>query len=151
MNRKLILNLTFPLTIIIFILFTKWWIVDVIDGTDAIMYGFPFIYKSPAFYTSMAVEYFIIELIADILLYFGTIIGIIFLINKFIFQIKVRKKVTSTLYIFAGILIIFELLIASLPENMFSFNRNYDIIIKQRGFDYPFNSNDKREFDKYHK
>ena len=49
MKRKLslVLVLVFPLTIIVFILFSKWWIVNVVDGTDGIMYGFPFIYKSP--------------------------------------------------------------------------------------------------------
>ena len=77
-----------PLTIIIFILFSKWWIVDVVDGTDGIMYGFPFIYKAPAFYTSMAEEYFILELIADLIIYFGVVFGIVYLINEFLFAIK---------------------------------------------------------------
>lgn len=151
MNRKLIINLIFPLTIIIFILFTKWWIVDVVDGTEGIMYGFPFIYKAPTFYTSMAEEFFIAELTADIVIYFGIITGIIYSINRFIFEIKIRKTVYSTLFIFAGILVVLQLLIAFMPENKFSFKRDYDIIIKQTNFDYPFNSNDRKEFDNYFK
>ena len=68
-NKKAILNLTLPLTIITFILFTKWWIVDIVDGSDAVMYGFPLIYKSPAFHTSLAEQYFIMEFLIDFLLF----------------------------------------------------------------------------------
>ncbi len=42
-KRESILN-CFALTIIYFFLITKWWYVLVIDGTDEIMYGFPFHY-----------------------------------------------------------------------------------------------------------
>jgi hypothetical protein len=150
-NRKLIINLVFPITIIIFILFTKWWIVDVVDGTDGIMYGFPFIYKSPAFYTSMAEEYFITELIADFLIYFGIIIGIIYLINRFMFEIKIRKVVSFILFLIALLLISFQLLLAFMLENKVSLKRDFDIQIKETGFDFPFNKNDKIEFDNYHK
>lgn len=151
MNRKLILNLAFPLTIIIFILFSKWWIVDVVDGTDGIMYGFPFIYKSPAFYTSLAEEYFIVELIVDFLIYFGIITGMIYLVNKFIFEIKYKKIITIILFISATILLSLELLLAFMPENKFSLKRDFDIEIKKTGFEYPFNIRDEKEFDNYHK
>ena len=151
MNRKLIINLIFPLTIIIFILFTKWWIVDVVDGTDGIMYGFPFIYKAPAFYTSMAEEYFILELIADLIIYFGVIFGIVYLINKFLFAITIRKLVTVSLFTVASLLISLELLFAFMPENKFSLKRDDDIEIKQTGFEFPFNNSDRIEFDNYHK
>lgn len=151
MNRKLIINLVFPITVITFILFTKWWIVNVVDGTDGIMYGFPFIYKSPAFYTSMAEEYFITELIADFLIYFGVIHGIIYLVNKHLFEIKIRKPITIFLYTIALVLFSLELFLASMPENKFSLKRDFDIVIKQTGFEFPFNDNDRKEFDNYHK
>lgn len=151
MKIKLILALVFPLTIIVFILFSKWWIVDVIDGTDGIMYGFPFIYKSPAFYTSMAEEYFITELIVDFIIYFGIISGIFYLVNRFIFEIKIRKIVSIILFIMALPLISLELLIACMPENKFSIKRDFDIEIKQTGFEFPFNENDSKEFGNYHK
>ena len=140
-----------PVTIIIFILFTKWWIVDVVDGTDGIMYGFPFIYKAPAFYTSLAEEYFIPELIADLILYFGVIFGIVYLINRFLFEITIRKVVSVILFIIASLLVSFELLFAFMPDNKFSLERDYDIVIKQTGFEFPLNNSDRKEFDNYHK
>ena len=151
MNRKLIINLVIPITIIIFILFTKWWIVNVVDGTDGIMYGFPFIYKAPAFYTSMAEEYFILELIADLIIYFAVIFGIVYLMNKFLFAITIRKVISVILFIVASLLISLELLFAFMPENKFSLKRDDEIEIKQTGFEFPFNNSDRKEFDNYHK
>lgn len=151
MNRKLIINLVLPVTIIMFILFTKWWIVNVVDGTDGIMYGFPFIYKAPAFYTSMAEEFFILELIADLIFYFGVIFGIVYLINNFLFAIVIRKVVSVILFIVASLLISLELFFAFMPENKFSLEREDEIEIKQTGLKFLFNNSDKMEFDKYHK
>ena len=115
------------------------------------MYGFPFIYKAPAFYTSVAQEYFILELFADILIYFGVINGIIYLIDKFLITITIRKVVSVILFIVALLLISLELLFAFMPENKFSLKRDYGIEIKQTGFEYPFNIRDRKEFDNYHK
>ena len=150
-NRKLIINLVLPVTLIIFILFTKWWIVNVVDGTDGIMYGFPFIYKAPAFYTSMAQEYFILELIADLIIYFVVIFGMVYLINKFLFAITIRRVLSVILFVVASLLISLELLIAFMPENKFSLKRKDDIEIKQTGFKFPLNNSDEMEFDNYHK
>ena len=78
-NKNRLLSLALPLTIIIFILFSKWWIADVVDASDYIMYGFPLIYKCPAFHTSLAQQYFIMELFIDILAYFSLVFSLLFL------------------------------------------------------------------------
>jgi hypothetical protein len=151
MSRQLIINLVLPLTVIVFLLFTKWWIVDVVDETDGIMYGFPFIYRAPAFYTSVAQEYFLLELITDFLFYFFLILGVSYFTNKYLIEIRIGKLVSIILFLTASLLIFVELFIASLPENKFSLKRDYDIDIKQTGFEYPFNDNDRKEFDNYYK
>ena len=115
------------------------------------MYGFPFIYKAPAFYTSMAEEYFILELIGDLIIYFGVIFGIVYMINKFLFAITIRKLVSIILFVFASLLISLELLFAFMPENKFSSKRDYDIVIKQTGFEFPFNNSDRKELDNFNK
>lgn len=140
-----------PLTIITFVLFTKWWIADVVDGTEGIMYGFPFIYWSPAFYTSMAVQYFIIELLVDFILYFAVILLIIYFFNKYIIEIKIKKLAANLLLLMAIILLSLEVFMASLPENLFFLRRDFDIIVKDSGFSYPFNTKDKKIFYDYHK
>lgn len=151
MNNKIIIRIVLPLTMILFLIFTKWWIVDVVDGTDGIMYGFPFIYKAPAFYTSMAVEYFILPLLADFLIYFGLLFGIVYLINKFLVAVAIRKLVSVFLFIVAFLLVSLELVLSFMPDNKISFKRDYDIEVKQTGFDFPLNNSDQIEFDNYHK
>lgn len=149
-NTKAILNLAFPLTVILFILFTKWWIVDVVDGTDGIMYGFPLIYKSPVFYTSMTEQYFIMELLFDFLIYFITISVIIHFVNKYIAEIKLQKTVVWVIKSIAILLFCLELFIAVALEDDFSIKRDFDIEVKQTGIKFYFSNKERIEFNKLH-
>jgi len=151
MSKKIFLSFIFPLTIIIFILFTKWWIVDVVDGTDGIMYGFPLIYKSPTFASSMAEEYFITELIIDFIVYLVIITVIIYLINRFLYEFKFRKIVSVFLIVSCSLLISLELFLALWPDNIISLKRDSEIKIKETGLKFYFNSNERSNFDNYHK
>jgi len=149
-NSRAILKLAFPLTIIIFILFTKWWIADVVDGSDGVMYGFPLIYKSPAFYTSMAEQYFIMEFLIDFIFYFITVFAILSLINKFIAKIKLKRKLLIIIYVVAGIIFGIEALMATVFETSFLIKRDFDIVIKQTGVKFYFSNKDREEFNKLH-
>jgi|LakMenE18May11ns_1017448.scaffolds.fasta_scaffold9785333_1 hypothetical protein len=151
MNKKIFLSFIFPLTIIIFILFTKWWIVDVVDGTDGIMYGFPFIYKSPTFASSMAEEYFITELIIDFAVYLGLITVLIYAINRFVYKFKFGKIVSIFLIVSSSLLISLELFLALWPDNMISLKRDNEIKIKETGLKFYFDSSEHSNFDNYHK
>ncbi|MEO6174128.1 MAG: hypothetical protein ABIP27_03150 [Flavobacterium circumlabens] len=149
-NKKVILNLALPLSIIAFILFTKWWIADVVDGTDGVMYGFPLIYKSPAFYTSMAEQYFIMELLIDFLFYFAVLSTILFLINIYISEIKIKINLLRFIYVIAVLLLGIEILFATVFETSFSIKRDFDIKIKQTGFKFYFSNEERNEFNKLH-
>ncbi|QSB26652.1 hypothetical protein [Flavobacterium sp. CLA17] len=149
-NKKVILNLALPLSIITFILFTKWWIADVVDGTDGVMYGFPLIYKSPAFYTSMAEQYFIMELLIDFLFYFAVLSTILFLINIYISEIKIKRNLLRFIYVIAVLLLGVEILFATVFETSFSIKRDFDIKIKQTGFKFYFSNEERNEFNKLH-
>ncbi|TDO97694.1 hypothetical protein [Flavobacterium sp. 245] len=149
-NSRVILKLALPLTIITFILFTKWWIADVVDGTDGVMYGFPLIYKSPAFYTSMAEQYFIMEFLIDFIVYFIVVFAILFLTNKFISKIKLKRRLLIVIYIIATILFSLEIVIATVFETSFSIKRDFDIVVKQTGAKFYFSNKERKEFDKFH-
>jgi len=149
-NSRAILKLAFPLTIIIFVLFTKWWTADVVDGSDGVMYGFPLIYKSPAFYTSMAEQYFIMEFLIDFIFYFITVFAILSLINKFIAKIKLKRKLLIIIYAVAGIIFGIEALMATVFETSFLIKRDFDIVIKQTGVKFYFSNKDREEFNKLH-
>nr|WP_294783414.1 hypothetical protein [uncultured Flavobacterium sp.] len=108
MSKKRLLTLSLPLTLISFILFTKWWIVDVIDGSDCVTYGFPLIYKAPAFYTSLAQQFFIVEFVIDFLTYFLIVFTVLFLIDKFGLKINLNKKLDIIIYTLAIVLFVIE-------------------------------------------
>lgn len=149
-NLKAILNLAFPLTIILFILLTKWWVVDVVDGSDCVMYGFPLIYKSPAFYTSLAEQYFVMEFLIDFLFYFVSVFAILFLINRFITELKLKRKLLIIIYVIAGILFGLETFMATVFETSFSIQRDFDIVVRQTGAKFYFSDKERKEFDKFH-
>ena len=148
---KSILKLALPLTVIVFILFTKWWIVQIVDGPDYIMYGFPFIYKSPAFHTSMAFQYFFIELFVDLFIYFSIIFIVLCKLKKHVI-IWMQKKIFITLiYLTMIVLLGFEIVLVTALETNISFKRDFGIeLIEKTGFEFPFNNNDWEEYDKIH-
>lgn len=80
--KKLTLLLVIPLTIIAFTFLTPYSIVEIIDYPDTVVLGYPFIYEAPAFHTSMASQFFILPLLADLLIYFTVVYIIIALINR---------------------------------------------------------------------
>ncbi|PXY41043.1 hypothetical protein DMB65_08775 [Flavobacterium cheongpyeongense] len=149
-NKNRLLTLALSLTIIIFILFTKWWIADVVDGTDGIMYGFPLIYKSPAFYTSMANQYFLMALVIDFFVYFMAVFAFLFLINKFFFEIRLNKKQLLTIYAIATVLFGIEILFATVFESRFLIKRDFDIEVKQTGFKFYLSEEERKIYNKSH-
>ncbi|RDI05459.1 hypothetical protein [Flavobacterium sp. AG291] len=131
--KQLILKLTLPLTLISFAGFTKWWYVLVVDAPDYVMYGFPFIYSCPAFHTSMAYQFFIMEFFADILCYFSFWFLIIYAISKK-FPLRIKKAVSITLWIIAALIITPPLgLHLLLGEDVYYFKRNFDIEVLETG------------------
>lgn len=151
MSKKRLLYLALPLTLICFILFTKWWIVDIIDGTDAVMYGFPLIYKSPVFYTSMTEQYFVMELIFDFIIYFITVFGIIYFVNRYIIEMKFTKTVVWVIRSVAILLFCLELFIAVALKDDFSIKRGFNIEVKQTGFKFYFSNEERKEYNKLHR
>jgi hypothetical protein len=81
--KKNIIRLILPVTLILFTLFTKWWYVFP-DGPPVMAYGFPLIYKCPGFHTSLSMQYFVLEMIADLLFYFLICFILFIIIRKWI-------------------------------------------------------------------
>lgn len=134
--KKLVIAFVIPLTIISLLGFTKWWYVDVVDGTDGIMYGFPLIYKSWGFHTSMSNQYFFLEFLFDVVCYFVFWTLLFYLIKKILKTIKIRKASTIFLYIIAGLIIILEMLFVVDPTNIFKIKRGFDIEINGTGWSF---------------
>ncbi|WP_269234757.1 hypothetical protein [Flavobacterium flavigenum] len=149
-SKKRLLSLALPLTFICFILFTKWWIVDVIDGADGVMYGFPLIYKSPVFYTSITEQFFVVELIFDLIIYFIAVLGTLYFVNRYIIEIKFQKPFLWVIQSIAILLFCLELFVVIALEDDFLIKRDFDIELKQTGFKFYFSNEERNEYNKLH-
>ena len=136
--KTLTLKLVLPLTIILFFGINKWWYVDVIDGNDEIMYGFPLIYTCNAFHTSLASQYFILEYIADLLFYFLIIWLLAFVLHKY-FNLKSIPKLFFCNLLAISILIAFtQIVMFVVLDNTFDWIRDFDINYKSSGVNFFF-------------
>jgi hypothetical protein len=143
--RQLTIKLALPLTVILFSLVGKWWYVQVIDGQDEVMYGFPFAYTTRGFGSSMTVQYFMLELVMDFLIYFAVILGLVFVCRKLIFQLKRQRLLTSPLMAISIVFMTFHGYRLFMRENYFDLKRDFDVIAIAQGIDWAWRKHDRYE------
>lgn len=133
--KKLIWKLVLPLTIISFVVFTKWWYVTV-NGFDEVLTGFPIPFMSPCWHTSLCLQVFVFGLIIDVLTYFVFWLIIIFVVNRFLVKINLNKAVTITLLSFSGLLFTGMIVIGSFSDNIYTWKRSFDIKVLETGYQF---------------
>lgn len=148
--KQLIFKLVLPLTINSFIILTKWWYVLVIDGTDEIMYGFPLIFTCRGFHTSLSSQVFIIELLINLLVYFLFWFIFLYLVNRFLFTVKLHKIFFISLLTVTFISLGFVILILSRGEIRFYLKRNFDIEKMETGSMFIWQKPERPDYFKYH-
>jgi hypothetical protein len=80
--KPLILRLILPLSLIFFILITKWWFVET-ELPINYLYGFPLPYTAACVGGNGCVQYFIIPLAIDIAVYFLALLLVTWLVHRF--------------------------------------------------------------------
>jgi len=148
--KQLTWKLILPLTVISFGTITKWWYTLPVDAPDTLYSGFPFPFVGDGWHTSMSLQIFVTELIADILIYFFIWFAIVFCINRYLTKIKTYKIVTIGLWTISGIIIIGASYIASFPEHIFHFKRPYDMEIMETGYKFFWQHTERPDYYKYH-
>ncbi len=129
-------KLVLPLTIISFVIFTKWWYVEVVDGPPEILTGFPLPYMCPGWHTSLSLQIFVSGLIIDFLSYFAFWSILTLIVNRFIIEIKLNKILTIFLLTVAGLLSVGMIFIGSNPDNIYTINRDFEIEILDSGYKF---------------
>ena len=130
--RRFITRLVLPVTLLAFALFTKWWLVFVDDVGHEVMYGFPFIYKCDGWHTSLSTQYFILEGLADFLVYFFACFTIIYLIRRWI-KFRIARTVSLLLWVLASLAIAYSEIGVFLPSNVYEVSRKFDVRIIESG------------------
>lgn len=139
------------LTILSFFLITKWWYVLVVDGTDEIMYGFPFIYTCRCFHTSLCSQYFILELCSDFLIYFIFWIIINFLFTKYVYSFSVNKWIRRVLFITCGFILAFQIFMNTVDENTYALYRSFHQTYLTSGIDFFGVPNERPDYNDFKK
>lgn len=148
--KQLTLKLVIPLTVISFAVFTKWWYVQVFDGPDEILTGFPFPFVCRGWHTSLSLQFFIAELLTDFIIYFLFWFLVILCLQHFSTKIKLPKLFSKVLIAFAGLAIAGAGLIAANPDNAFNLRRNFDLEVMETGYKFIWQEIQRPEFYKYH-
>jgi hypothetical protein len=80
--KQLITRFVLPLSLIFFLLFTKWWQVET-DLAVNYLYGFPLAYTAPCITGGECVQYFLLPLAIDLVVYFLIVLLFTWLIYRF--------------------------------------------------------------------
>jgi hypothetical protein len=131
------------------VVFTKWWYVE-IDGFDEILTGFPLPYKCPCWHTSMCLQIFVSALIIDVLTYFTFWLTLTFLVNQYILKIRLSKVLTITLVSISGILLTGMIFIGSLSDNIYTWNRDFEIRKLETGYKFIWNEKYRPDYNEYY-
>jgi hypothetical protein len=148
--KQLTWKLVLPLTIISFSTFTKWWYVDIIDGTDELLTGLPLPYMCPCWHTSLCLQIFISALIIDVLTYFSFWLTLTFLVNKFLIKIRLNRTLTIILVSLSGILLTGMIFIGSLSDNIYTWNRDFKIKKLETGYKFIWDEKYRPGYYEYH-
>lgn len=149
--KSLIFKIVLPLTIITFSIFTKWWCVLPVDAPDTMMGGFPLIWISEGWHTSMSLQIFVMELLINLFIYFLIILTITFLINRFIVKIRIPKMVNLTLTLIAGLFCLGAIWIGTMPEHIYETKRDFEIEVLTSGYKFIWQNQERPEYEDYKK
>jgi hypothetical protein len=147
--KKLIWKLVLPLTLTSFVVFRKWWYVFPVDAPDSMMAGFPLPYVCDGWFTSMSNQFFVMELIIDLLIYFLFWLLLIFCINHFFVKIRVSKFLNIFLMIISALILSGCVFIVSMQENIFKVKRNFDVEVKEIGYNFIWQNTERPDVEKY--
>jgi hypothetical protein len=148
--KSLTFKIVLPLTVISFATLTKWWYASPVDAPDTLFIGFPFPFLCDGWHTSLSLQIFVTELIADLVTYFLFWFILIFCINRFTVKLKVHKAVTIGLWTLSGLIIAFATLLAANKDNLFYAKRPFGIEVMEIGFKFGWQHKEKPDFYKYH-
>ncbi|MFM1932947.1 MAG: hypothetical protein RL226_2250 [Bacteroidota bacterium] len=125
--------LTLPITVISMFLVTKYWFAVPVDGPDKLFWGFPFAFIGEGFHTSMSFQIFLLELLADFIIYYLSLSILSYGISRF-FRIPPAHKLLSRVIWSIALILLFGFgLLIGTSNPLFSVKRDYDWHILQTG------------------
>ena len=146
---KLAYKLVFPLALISFVLITKWWFAVPVDAPGTYFIGFPFPYACDGWHTSLSIQFFLMELVVDFLVYYFAWFIFVFLINKFIKPIKINKAVFLTLLSLNILILTPTIYFFTNSNNIIYLRRPFEIAIFETGFKFIWQNDKEINYEFY--
>ncbi len=139
-----------PVTIISFSVFTKWWFTVPVDAPDTMYWGFPFAFVGEGWHTSMSIQFFVMELIADLIFYFLFWYVCFRLLRKKLYNLgnKILQSITWTL---AAIITIVAILIVIISNPVIHVKRTYEWQLISSGYQFIWQAKPRPELNQYQK
>ena len=138
------------MTIITFVVFTKWWYTLPLDAPDTVFIGFPLPYVCNGWHTSMSLQFFIFEFLIDILTYFSIYIILILGFHRFIYNIKPHKILVKSLYSLAILCLLLTSFIVINPNHLFHIKRDFNIEIMETGYKFIWQNPEHSDYYTFH-
>ena len=132
--KQLTIRLVLPITVLSFVLVTKWWYVVPVDARETYFWGFPYAFVGEGWQTSGALQFFIFEGLVDILIYFSCWFALVFLTRKLIFSRPLHKMFTNVLWAIASFVFIGSGIIIGTSYTTFKIKRDFDWEIITSGY-----------------
>lgn len=141
--KRLVIPLIIPLTIISLFVFTKWWYVLPVDVPDTMMMGFPLPYVSDGWHTSMSLQIFIAEFVADLLTHITFWFLIIFCIHKYVLVINISKILIIILWAITITVSSLVIFVAVMPDQVFKFRRDWEMQVIDTGYKFIWQNRER--------
>lgn len=120
------------------------------DAPDTMFTGFPFPFVCDGWHTSLSLQIFVTEFVANLLVYFLFWFILVFCVNRFVTKVTVPKAVTIGLWILSGLIIAFATFLAANKENIFYVKRPFSVEVMETGFQFGWQRIERPDFYKYH-
>ena len=144
------LKVVFTATIISMFLVTKWWYALPIDGPDKMYWGFPFAFMGEGFHTSMSYQFFMLEFLADLAIYFFFWMILFFAYQRFLLNIKVPKILSKITWSITLIFILGFGLLVGTSNSIFKTKRDYDYRVMKTGYVFIWQSTPQPDINQYY-
>lgn len=138
-----------PLTILLMFIITKWWYTLPVDGPDKLYWGFPFAFMGEGFHTSMSLQFFGLEFLADFMVYFSVIILLVLAFKKWLPAFQISKIFTKTVWLLNLVLLIGFGFLVTTSNPIFKIKRNYDWKVLQTGSVYFWQKTPRPDINQY--
>ncbi|MDD3878009.1 MAG: hypothetical protein PHT69_15420 [Bacteroidales bacterium] len=134
--KQLTIRLIIPITVLSFVFVTKWWYVVPIDARETFFWGFPFAYVGEGWQTSGSLQFFILEWLTNLCVFFIFWFTILYFLNR-VFDIKTFPKwMVRTLWTFSFLVILVYGVIVIFSYPTFRLKRDYDWEVIQTGYKF---------------